>query len=390
MAIASTPTKLSLDRFAQRIGIHPLHFNQVQLDENDGMCAYPVLQYAWQAADRTSRESIAEAIAQAEARVEMYLGYPLAGSWIANEEYAIPRWHGGLQLRSKYVQYGGTRAQSLISAGATITYSDVDSDGYKETATITFLTSVTDANEIAVFYPGHLGDEAFQIKNLNITLELNTGTATVKFRREQCLKENYLLALTNVASQQGNSDANFLSTVDVYRIYNDPTTQVQLITYDGCANCSSAGCQACAHGVQNACLSVTDSRNGIIAITPGEYNSTTGNYNSVFMCATPIRLKVSYFSGRGYNGNVMRMPDEWERAISYYALSLLDRPLCRCTHLAGIQDQWKEDLLKLESSRSSGSQINIVKTCPLGTTRAALNAWRKVQDDCVTGAAIHA
>ena len=47
MARARTVTKLSLDRWAQIIGINPLHFSQVQI-EPPTVCAQPWMQYEGQ------------------------------------------------------------------------------------------------------------------------------------------------------------------------------------------------------------------------------------------------------------------------------------------------------------------------------------------------------
>ena len=64
MARAETLTKLPLDRWAQLMGINPMHFNGVfHPDSPPTVCQQPWLQHPWQAADRLGREDIANAIA---------------------------------------------------------------------------------------------------------------------------------------------------------------------------------------------------------------------------------------------------------------------------------------------------------------------------------------
>src|SRR5512140_429983 len=135
MAIASIVSGLSLDRFADILQIHPLHFNQVQWGDST-LCGVPVLQYAWQSADRSSRENVAMAINHAESLIETYLGYPLSGKWFEEEHTFKANQSVIVQANHKYIRSGGIKASSLIATDQTITYSDVDSDTYKETATI--------------------------------------------------------------------------------------------------------------------------------------------------------------------------------------------------------------------------------------------------------------
>lgn len=382
MAIASTVTGLALDKFADILQIHPLHFNQVQY-QDAAMCGSPILQYGWQSADRTSREGIARAIADAENRIENYLGFPLAKRWIT-EEHTFTTQASLVQTYKKFARFGGVRASSLVSAAETIVYTDEELDGYDETATITFTTSVTEPTELHIYYPAKDGSEEYEIRNTKVTIE--NGTATIKFRREQCLLEKFLTPLIEVRAQDAQTDANFLEEVDVYRVYNDPSVQVEFMTYGMCAACGGDGCQACSYYLQTGCLRVVDPRNGLCAVTSGEWNTDTLSFNNSYMCSNPNKVRLHYYAGLG-------MTPEWERAVAYYALTLLDRPICDCSHLSGIGNIWKEDLALMEGFGGGvrkSPMADTIKACPLGTSRAAINAWRLIQTDAVAEAAIHA
>lgn len=382
MAIASTVTGLSLDKWADIIGVHPLHFNQVQYQDS-GMCGFPILQYAWQAADRTSREGIARAIAEAELRIERYLGFPLAKRWFT-EEHTFTTQHTAVQANHKFAHYGGIKASSLVSLAETITYTDRELDGYDETATISFTTTVTEPTELHIYYPGKDGADEYEIRNTKVSIA--SGTATITFRREQCLLEKFLTPMIEVRAQDAQTDANFLEEVDVYRVYNDPSLQVEYLTYGLCSSCGGNGCQACTYSVQTGCLRVVDPRNALCSIVPAEWNVDDLVFNNSYMCSSPNKVRLYYYAGLG-------LTPEWERAIAYYALSLLDRPICQCSHLSGIGNIWKEDLALMEGFGGGARKsplADTIKACPLGTTRAAINAWRLIQTDAVAEAAIHA
>src|SRR5688572_22511535 len=93
MARASTRTWLSLDRFAQIVGLDPLHWNQLNSDAlgQRVVCSEVWYQYAWQDSNRVSREDVAMAIQQAEQRLSSYIGYDLIPTWHLNEEVRTAR-----------------------------------------------------------------------------------------------------------------------------------------------------------------------------------------------------------------------------------------------------------------------------------------------------------
>ena len=78
MARANTPTLLSLDRFAQILGVPPAHFAggyTATVFPVTSSCSQVWFQHAWQAADKVGREELAVAIAGAEGDIASELGY---------------------------------------------------------------------------------------------------------------------------------------------------------------------------------------------------------------------------------------------------------------------------------------------------------------------------
>lgn len=399
MARASTVTLLSLDRFARVMGQHPLHFNQVYTESAPAtICSDPVLQYAWQAADRVGREEIAEAIATAEDQISRYLGYKLLPTWIAGEPHELLRFGGGgsafarladargrglpVQTDYGYIVEAGQRGSSLIDADAAITYSDVDGDGYDETATITVSTTVTDVNEVRIFYPGESGVEEWEIRP--ITVSIVNGNATITCKRQQLVKPE-LMDGFSVEGVDGDVDANFLTTVDVYRIYNDPSLQIRYEWEGWDGGCST--CVACRINYQTGCVTIRDARLGIVHGRPANWNADDSQFDTaeLNLCAWPERVKLWYRAGardERLTRSMVEMKAEWERIIAYYAVTLLDRPWCSCDAAANYSKYWRTDLARNDSGPSGSTNFAVgsqVLDNPLGTTRGAVQAWNAIQ-----------
>src|SRR5678815_4128134 len=90
------------------------------------------------------------------------------------------------------------------------------------------------------------------------------GLCTITCRREQLVLKTLLEAL-DARPVAGLSAGNFLTTVDVYRKYNDPSVQVELVWRGSgsCTSCDIDGCVACGLTIQNGCLTTKDRNLGI-------------------------------------------------------------------------------------------------------------------------------
>lgn len=370
MAIASTKTLMPLDRWAQLVGMHPLHFNGVELaNHSAAVCGEPVFQYAWQAADKIGREEIAQAISYAEDVVHSYLHYKLAPTWISDERHNYRDSHyQKVRTDWGFVLGGGREAKTLIDADAPIVYSDADADTYEETATVTVATTVTEPSEIAVYYPGQDGDDAYEIRPIRVTIA--AGVATIVFRREQCVLLTLIEQLMDVRAVDGSDDANFLETVDVYRHYTDVSTPVQYLWNGGCL----CGSDPCSHAVQNGCLLVVDSRNGLLETAPSTYSVDDDTFTRVAFspCRYPDSVRIWYKAGlRTYER-------EWEHVVAYLAASYLDRPLCNCNSMEKFTVYWAEDMALSTGEQSRRISKDLLEN-PIGTTRAQIYAWNRIK-----------
>lgn len=398
MARADTKTLLPLDTFAKILGIHPLHFNQVYLDTlaPARVCGTPLIQYAWQEADRTGRDEIAQAVAQAEDMIAREIGFKLLPTWELDDHtrfiqaantslvnaYGINArgiWQA-IQTHWGYVYQGGIEAKSLICANSAIVFSDIDGDGYTETATITCNTTVTDPEEIAIYYPGSNGDDAWEIRPINVVIA--GGVATITCRRELLVMSDLMEAF-QPTGVDGLVDANFLDEVDVYRHYTDSSQQVQFLWEPGpgVCNCGLSTCAICSQTTQYGCTFVRDHRLGFLGVTPGTWNGSGFDYVSYTGNRQPDSCRIWYRAGwrdPKQNTPMITMDPNFARAVTYLAVSLLDRPLCNCDHIKAISTHWQSDFSIINRDHSYRVDKAVLQN-PLGTTRGAQYAWRLVQ-----------
>lgn len=408
MAVSSTRTLLSLDRFFAIVGMNPLHANQVYLPsiQGSGDDSPPtiMLQYAYLAANRVGREEVAQAISTAEDMIAQQLGYLPKADWVADELVRAPRpanpvlfpltsldlrsyWNSFKSARGFFIS-GGREAKSVIQAAAAIVYTDTDGDGYAETATITAATTVTDIDEIALYYPAQAGADEWEIRPLR-SVVIAGGIATIVCRREQLVLPNIFSGYDNQDGVDGADAANFLTTVDVYRHYTDPASPITFMweSLGSYCDCGGASCASCGFTTQGGCLFSRDARLGYVAAAPATWDAATAEFtqSAYAVGRGPDRARIWYRSG-WCNMRDLRplsnMDPIMERAIAYYALTFLDYPLYGSYGLEDRTKRWREDLAENVSSPGQSSSYNLtnrVLECPLGTTRGAVYAWQVIR-----------
>lgn len=407
MARAETRTLLPLDRFARIMGVHPVHFNGVYLENIAPVttCEQPLMQYDWQTADGVSRESIALAIADAEERISRWLGFKPLPTFEVDERHAFARpsnptafrWNliqpngmsEAVKLDFGHVVAGGIERRDAVETSAAVAYTDDDGDGYKETATIIINTTITDPNEIVVCLPGEGGAEEFEVRP--ITVAIANGAATVRMRREQLVIPSLYDQLTSTRAIDGANDANFLPVVDVYRSWHDPSQQVQFLWENGNSSCGCGGgdatCTSCYIGAQFGCSSVRDYRLGLISGTPATWDATTSAYAYTHYWVTRSPDKARWWYRAGYRDQqrprpMRDMARRFERAISIMAASVLERPFCGCKTVEAATQYWREDFALLTQDHSFRVSSKLLDN-PLGTTRGAVEAWRIIRAEAL-------
>lgn len=413
MARADTFTQLSLDRFAKIMGVNPLHFNGVFSSVSPvASCAAPLMQYDWQSADAVSRESIAVAIQDAEMRISTYLRFKPLPAFEVDERHSVLRPNPpelfarraitttglGAALKLDYGQVvaGGIEQRTAISLNLPIVYSDADSDGYKETATLgPFATTVTDINEIALVFPGLGGAAEWEVRPITVTIV--GGQCTIVARREQLVIPALLESFAGKATD-GDSDPNFQPNMDVYRIWHDPSQQVQFLwesPFSSCG-CGDTTCASCFLSAQFGCTIVRDYRTGLITGQPAVWNSVTSAYESTQYAVNRAPDRARFWYRAGYRNQRAKRPfvemdPRWERAIALLAAANLERPMCGCPNVENITRYWREDLALVHSDTQGGDSYQFPRKFldnPIGTTRGAMQAWRIIRMEAIGEAVV--
>ena len=397
------PTLLPLDRFARVVSYSPMLFHQVFVTQNelqpDSSCSDPVLQYTWQprGGGRPGRQEISQAIQQAEDMIYRVLKFTPAPRWFEDEVIVTGDAH---RYRSTFSNLGfGVRANNyrLIEPGVerysyidapSVTYADIDGDSYRETASCT-VDSVLDPNEVAVFYPGYGPDPAFEIRPVKVTVDSANQLTTIEFARHLCVRPE-LQERLDAAGVDGMSDGNFVVEVDVYKHYNDPSgIDPGVAGFEwACGGCGV--CTACTTSTTSGCFRIIDGKNGMALVQPATWatDETGGgyyNYDGCLWVQPPARVTLRYRAGyvdKRLARPMVEMAPELERAVTFLALSYLDRDWLTCEQIRNLQAHWRFDLAKNESSPAQSSSFRIdpmLYRCPFGTTRAALYAWRVCQ-----------
>lgn len=411
MARADTITKLPLDRWADILGIMPLHFSGVISNTSPlgSSCGRVWFQYPWQAADAVSREDVAEAIMMAEEAIERQTGYRLLPSW-ETDERVIPSQPGVLDLintgfinprgfrpstslRWGHFISGGVKAQTVLQAGASVWYSDQDGDGYEESAVVQISTTgVTDEEEVAIYFPasatGLAGDERWRVLPLRaISIDAAHSLVTVTMWKHQLVRPE-LWGQFNPDSIDGDDQDQFLPSVDVYRTYNDPQTQVDLLwqPQPTLCSCGSTGCPMCVLTTQTGCLVPVDPRKGRVSYDAATWDATDEEFDpqDLSVARSPDQLRTWYRAGLRDMRRTWpdyQMDPEMERAVVYLSLTYLDRPMCGCHNLEAAWRRWTEDLSVRYSDQTISKSYQTTRRMldnPFGRSRGAVYAWEVV------------
>lgn len=201
MARSDIVTKLALDEWASIVGMNPIHFNgmfnNTLYPNND--CTGPWFQFAYQHSDRVGIEDLAQAIQSAEQEIEAEVGYNLMPSWTIDERLPYPKSGNmgvinvlgtnargvlkAIEARKGHMISGGVRTKTLLAANSAVVRTDVDGDGYAETATVVVPITTTDTNEVHLYYAGQGGVDIWEIRPIKVSI--NGGNATITFKSWQ-------------------------------------------------------------------------------------------------------------------------------------------------------------------------------------------------------------
>jgi hypothetical protein len=369
VATAKADTLLPLDTFAKYVGISPLHFNQSYLGDGPP-CGVVWLQYNWQG--QTSRERVAQAISEAENDLERFLGFPVAPKWFEDQRVSLIEGQSGLITlpKARYLM-GGRKGVVRLTANADVTYdASITGSTYNDRATITVNTSLTNPAEIALCYPGeNIAD--WQIRPINVVI--SSGQAVITCGRHQLVRKEFLETFETPVSIIATEDEKYLEHVDVYRIYNDPATQVLIQSFDSCGCGLSEGCAACQFNIDTGCITGIDAKAGIVHIAPATWNDDNNEFDTT-CCLTGKPYAARNYFKAGWPLVNNEMDDLWAQAVVKLAISKLENAACPCPSVKSTFEWWSEELGKNTRERTY-KVPDALKSCPWGYSRGALFAY---------------
>ena len=387
MARASTETLLPLDTWAKIMGVSPWWFNQFRdgfPTADTAQCAHVFFQYSWQH-DFLSREEIANCIAMAEDMIATELHFWPAPKYFTDEVQQYPRpgnrelYAGGYTVRGQLksvqlnwhkVQGGGVLARTLVNAGTAVVLSDTDGDGIDDLFTLTQATSVTDVNEIAVYFTAADRnndpiDETWRVRP--VTVAISAGVATVTGHTTLLVPPD-LTTRWDAADLDVMTPANYVTALDVYRLYrdDDTTTNKQGNAIWELTPCATPPC-----GVEYSalCLGAREAEIGFVSVDYG-VDTTSCHWRA------PDRVSVNYLAGEPLvNG---QMSHQMADIVAHLATALLPVERCGCERADRIIAYWRE----VAPASGEGMRVNIrgsYQEKPFGPQRGAEYAWKKVE-----------
>lgn len=418
LALPLKPTLLSLPYYARIMGINPVHFQGAAGDDvwpAGGVCGDVWPRYSWQYADRVSHEDLARVIYDAEEDIARLLGYYPAPKWVAQEIHDYPRHYrrdlyqrDGLNLRGqrksvrlrwgKFIQ-AGQRATTLVgtatTTGGSLAYTDEDGDGFAETATITLATTLTDVCEIKVYHTNTSADPGWEIRPAR-SKSISGGNVTMVFDSWLFIDPDLQAAhptQSGFSAIDVSTTANYVTSVDVYREYNDFTatsavfywqpTPANLSALTTCTTCGGTGCVACSLSSQDGCMHVRNTQTGDVVPVPATYDSDDSQWDqqAFSICRDPDEVSLYYYAGE-YNerwldgSSCEALSNYWAHAIAWLATARLERPFCSCGNVLALADHLREDLAR---TGEVSYQVSFdLLSNPLGTKRGEVQAWQRI------------
>lgn len=391
-------TLLSLNRYAKIMQINPAHFNNLSsptIFPLENRCSDLWFRYDWQATDSVSWESLAQQIAGAEAEIKAYTRYSPAPDWEKDvrpwstyHRHDISAGMDVIGTSYDYLIYPGRRAVSEVLAGAIIVYSDEDGDGFDELATVSATTSLTNVNEIKVYFAGKGGARAWEIRPVK-TKVVAGGTLTITIPSIQLVKPEKRELPPASDGVEGLSlldSDNFIETLDIYREYTDTTAvSAELYWASNCTVCGGTGCASCSLGVENGCAKIVSVNPGFMQAQVASYSSDNGYWTAGPWPSSydPIQavlyyqagfISSSYLNGESYDPLDQRLA----QAIAWLATARLERPFCNCGTASALARRLMMDMAITEGDGSKTFSFEDLEN-PFGTRLGEVWAWKQLK-----------
>lgn len=417
---------LPLDTFRAVLGLPPWPFwgfgqpaGQNAIVPINSKCSTLTFEYSWQGSDAAGRSDIRDAIEEAEELFRTYVGYRALPTYVDYATVDWPRYYDADQVRYRdldatgrriavqapegYIQAMGVESLALIGtatvAGGTLIYSAQFHPTLQDTFTITLPTTVTDPDEIAVYFSvGDRFDDTavgarWRIEPVQVSI--SGGNVTIVGRKwlvaRPILYENPVATMLDPTNA-----ANFVTSLDVYRRTTNGngtsvTTAQATLVYEtndcgacwGLCCCGSSGTTSSDPGTTGEVIAragIRDAELGLVTPGAAVYDGT--QWLSSWCCSAsycdPDRVKLRYLAGYPLqSGQIAR---RFRDPLVFLAAAELKRRVCACRE----QNERLHDLqldLTLESTeveRYAVPQSRLEN--PFGFRLGHVKAWLAIKN----------
>lgn len=285
--------------------------------------------------NQSERDYIGEHLAQSEEMRRREVGYYLAPNYeVCDFEFGAP-----LIIDRKYLVEIGTQTDGVewLAEALALGVETAPNDPVE----IVIPTTLTDTSEIKVYYPGEdveIHPSYIGMDGVNLTIRIPRARLVDPDLNDN--REDHLDYYIN---------ANFLTTVDVKRVYYDISTGLSYL-WEGwqvsCSSLSDTG-QVGWHRIRNGRLGIIDHR-------PSTYTGSTASQAVWSHCVLPLWVRLRFVSGRRAS-----MTTEIETVRLSHTLMPNKPDSCPTVH-----QYWDEDIVPTEGIWT-----------PYGTLQGAVRAW---------------
>lgn len=347
--LQNTCMAVPLWRYAQRIEYSECQFFGVR---NESTIVNYQCRDIWTQEQRNNAEFY---LREAQKLIEDQLGFFLCPQWVYGSVEDEPNGdfrhvdqqtyaHRLLTDWSRLIA-GGIAASSSVSSGAVVAHGT-------DPATIgPIATTLSDVREIRVFHPNST------LEIIPTDIQISSGQLTIEIPRCRMVKES--LIYNSESGLDYDDLTNFESTVDIYRIYNDPSVNAEIVSPHTCNGlCLSDGCS---EYTSTGCIYIEEEKPGIIDVKYATYSG--GSWSSSNNCYPGSILRLNYYSGLRY------LPRNYEDAVIRLAHSLMPTEPCGC---AVAKRLWERDM-NVPTAITERRADN-----PFGLSDGAWFAWQQV------------
>lgn len=390
----SAPTGLTLAEYCAYVGIDPFTMAQFGVGfpsgGTTGACDVPIFQHQYQR-DMLSRDEFSIAINEAEQMLAEHLNFWTYPRYTVGEAVKYPRpndtkaYGGGgnihNQWKSARLDYGkiiggGLFATAVIAMNQAVTRFDLDGDGIDEVFQITVLNVATDlnVNEVAIYFVSadRVGintdnGERWRIRPIHVSL--SGSTLTIR-GHAACIAKPTLYEGYDVESLDVTLATNFVTSVDVYRVYLDDSATVNSM-FQGQAIWENLDCDEppCGVSYYPVCLGARNAELGYVSFNWTQSGSVPFRYD-------PDRMVVNYLSGVPLVDDQTQRP--YGEMVAQLATSLLPSRHCGCDRADKIIAFWMQPIYQSDGENDVNFAPDDAADNPFGVARGAVYAWRSV------------